>query len=226
MVLQPILSWHGRVLGNLAHIFLWKASRKWLKTVDLNTLDMLMLNNHLEHKMGRETFRWSLMRSSPYKVTVSTIFGVLVFLIELIPPPTSRFLQVFTALFITIAALTIHKPGGATYTCLIAGLIDAFYTGLPIALVLFAVRGGTFDLALSALRTRDSPAPIKVATPSVLSSVITGFAAYLTIVEWLKITVMPFEVFTLFIAVSAILSGIGAIIGVKLWQRLPVKALK
>jgi len=166
------------------------------------------------------------MRSSPYKVTVSTIFGVLIFSIELIPPPTSRFFQVFTALFITIAALTIQKPGGATYTCLIAGLIDAFYTGLPIAFVLFAVRGGTFDLTLSAFGAWNSPPSIKVAASSALSSVVTGFVAYLTIVEWLGIVAMPFEVFMLFIIVSTILSAIGAIMGVKLWQRLPVKALK
>jgi len=165
------------------------------------------------------------MRSSPYKITVSTIFGVLVFLIELIPPPTSRLLQVFTALLITMAALTLRKLGAATYTCLIAGVLDAFYTGMPVGFVLFAVRGATFDLTLSTSRAWSSPPSIKVAASSVLSSIVTGFVAYLTIVEWLGIVAMPFEVFMLFIIVSTVLSGIGAIIGVKLWQRLPVKAL-
>lgn len=73
------------------------------------------------------------MRYSSKRVAVSSIFGVLIFLVELIPPPTSRFFQLFTALFITTAALTVHRPGGATYACLIAGILDAFYTGLPIA---------------------------------------------------------------------------------------------
>jgi len=52
MVLLPILSWHQKVLGNLGYVFLWRAGRRWFKTVDLNTLDRLMPNNHLEHKNG------------------------------------------------------------------------------------------------------------------------------------------------------------------------------
>jgi len=103
------------------------------------------------------------VRYSSKRVAVSSIFGVLIFLVELIPPPTSRFFQLFTALFITTAALTVHRPGGATYACLIAGILDAFYTGLPIAFLLFAVRGGTFDLALSILKLQNPPSQFKIA---------------------------------------------------------------
>ncbi len=163
------------------------------------------------------------MRSSSIKVALSAIFGVLIFLVELIPPPMSKLFQIFTALFITMAALAIRRPGGATYACLIAGLLDAFYTGLPIAFVLFMVRGGIFDLALYLLKVWNLQSSIKVLTSSVISSVVTGLIAYLTLVEWLKIIIMPFEIFALFIGASTILSGIGAVIGVKLWQRLRLK---
>ena len=163
------------------------------------------------------------MRSPSIKIALSAIFGVLIFLVELIPPPMSRLLQIFTALFITMAALAIRRPGGATYACLIAGLLDAFYTGLPVAFVLFIVRGVTFDLALLFFKVRNSHSSIRAFTSSILSSFITGFVAYLTLVEWLKIIIMPFEIFALFIGASTILSGIGAVIGLKLWQRLRLK---
>ena len=160
------------------------------------------------------------MRYSSKRVAVSSIFGVLIFLVELIPPPTSRFFQLFTALFITTAALTVHRPGGATYACLIAGILDAFYTGLPIAFLLFAVRGGTFDLALSILKLQNPPSQFKIASSSVLSSLTTGFTAYFVLVKWLRTVAVPLETFMFFIMISTILSGIGAILGVKLWQRL------
>ena len=160
------------------------------------------------------------MRYSSKRVAVSSIFGVLIFLVDLIPPPTSRFFQLFTALFITTAALTVHRPGGATYACLIAGILDAFYTGLPIAFLLFAVRGGTFDLALSILKLQNPPSQFKIASSSVLSSLTTGFTAYFVLVKWLRTVAVPLETFMLFIMISTILSGIGAILGVKLWQRL------
>lgn len=160
------------------------------------------------------------MRYSSKRVAVSSIFGVLIFLVELIPPPTSRFFQLFTALFITTAALTVHRPGGATYACLIAGILDAFYTGLPIAFLLFAVRGGTFDLALSILKLQNPPSQFKIASSSVLSSLTTGFTAYFVLVKWLRTVAVPLEKFMFFIMISTILSGIGAILGVKLWQRL------
>jgi len=160
------------------------------------------------------------VRYSSKRVAVSSIFGVLIFLVELIPPPTSRFFQLFTALFITTAALTVHRPGGATYACLIAGILDAFYTGLPIAFLLFAVRGGTFDLALSILKLQNPPSQFKIASSSVLSSLTTGFTAYFVLVKWLRTVAVPLETFMFFIMISTILSGIGAILGVKLWQRL------
>ncbi|GEM_PF-2597533 len=154
------------------------------------------------------------------RLTIPAIFGVLVFLIKLIPPPISELFQIFTALFITVAALTVRRSGGAIYTCVIAGLLDALYTGLPIALALFVIRGGTFDLALSLSKFWNSPSIIKIAASSIFSSLITGIAAYLTIVKWLKIIEVPFIVFMLFIAISSALSGIGAMIGLKLWKRI------
>jgi|Deesub1362A_J573_1020465.scaffolds.fasta_scaffold01258_8 hypothetical protein len=154
------------------------------------------------------------------RLTIPAIFGVLVFLIKLIPPPISELFQIFTALFITIAALTVRRSGGAIYTCVIAGLLDALYTGLPIALALFVIRGGTFDLALSLSKFWKSPSIIKIAASSIFSSLITGIAAYLTIVKWLKIIEVPTEFFMLFVAISLVLSGVGSVIGLKLWRRL------
>lgn len=163
----------------------------------------------------------SLKGLRQFRFTVPAVFGVLVFLVELIPPPTSRFFQVLTALFITVAALTVHRLGGATYTCLIAGLLDAVYTGMPIVLVLFALRGGSFDFFLTIFKVWGSPSTVRVATSSVLSSLIAGFAAYFAVVEWLELMVVPFEIFMSFIVMSAILSGIGAVVGVRVWRRLP-----
>ncbi len=159
------------------------------------------------------------MRLSSRLVAVSAVFGVLVFMVELIPPPTSRFFQVFTALFITLAAVILQRLGGATFTCLIAGLLDAIYTGMPIAFLLFVMRGVSFDLALQASSTWTTPSTIKVSVCSILSSLMTGLVAYWAIVEWLSIMDVGIEIFVFFIVMSAVLSGIGAVIAVKLWQR-------
>ena len=131
-----------------------------------------------------------------------------------------QILSTFHSVIITTAALTVHRPGGATYACLIAGILDAFYTGLPIAFLLFAVRGGTFDLGLSILKLQNPPSQFKIASSSVLSSLTTGFTAYFVLVKWLRTVAVPLEKFMFFIMISTILSGIGAILGVKLWQRL------
>ena len=154
------------------------------------------------------------------RLTVPALFGILVFLIKLIPPPISEIFQILTALFITFAALTVRRSGGAIYTCIIAGLLDALYTGLPVALALFVIRGGTFDLALTLLKFWKSPSVIKITFSSIFSSLITGIAAYLTIVKWLKIMEVPTEFFMLFVAISLVLSGIGSAMGLKLWKRL------
>jgi hypothetical protein len=154
------------------------------------------------------------------RLTVPAIFGVLVFLIKLMPPPMSELFQIFTALFITIATLTVHRLGGATYTCLIAGLLDAIYTGVPVAFVLFAIRGGTFDLALSVSTFWAGLSTVKVATSSILSSLLTGFAAYWTLVEWLGIAKVPLVFFMVFIVISGTLSGLGSVMGLNLWRRV------
>jgi hypothetical protein len=141
-------------------------------------------------------------------------------MIKLMPPPVSELFQIFTASFITIAALSVHRPGAAVFTCMIAGLLDAVYTGLPVAFALFLIRGGTFDLALSVSTFWTDLSTVKVVASSVLSSSITGVAAYLTIVEWLRIIEIPPGIFMVFIVIAATLSGIGSVLGLKLWRRV------
>ena len=154
---------------------------------------------------------------------VAAMFAVLTFAVDLVPHPAGSLFQLFTAFFITMASLIVRRHGTATFVCLIAGLLDAFYTGLPAALFLFLVRGGTFDLFISTFRAwkGDPPHLIKISAASAMSSTITGLTTYIVIVEGLKIMVMPFHLFTIFIVASTILSSLGAALAVRTWRMLP-----
>lgn len=158
-----------------------------------------------------------------YVFILIAIFAVLTFAVELVPPPTGKLLQLFTSLFLTMALLLTRRHGTITFICLIVGFLDALYTGLPIALFLFLIRGGTFDLLIFSLKVwkGDKPHLIKISIASGISSIITGLAAYTVVIDWLKIMEVSFQIFTGFIVASTIFSILGAALAVRIWRKLP-----
>ena len=155
------------------------------------------------------------------EVSHVALFSVLIFSVEIVPPPAGKLLQFLTAFFLTLGTLTINRFGTATLMTMIAGLIDALYTGIPAALLLLTIRGATFDALLGVLGADGSRPPVqKVVIASAVSSALTGFAAYVVIAWWLMIMPLPLEVYVFFAALATGFSALGAATAWKLHTRL------
>ena len=117
------------------------------------------------------------------KITMATVFGVLVFVSKiLIPTPFDKMAVAPQALLLTLGFLSIG-PLGATYVAVVGGLLSAAWRALfaPFTVAFALIYGLLIDSSCYAMKVKDSEGSVKkgrLVGAVTMSTVIVGLSSY------------------------------------------------
>jgi len=163
------------------------------------------------------------MVSRSRRLALASLFGALIFLVMgFVQAPTSDYLIIFEAFFLSLSYLVIEK-GGATYVGIVAGLLITLAkpSFFPLDLV-FAILFGLMVDVLGALFRAKQGTEAKTKRLVLVMTISTGFvgllAYYITAVAT---NLVPNDFFLdLTVLLFGVASGAaGGYLGVRIWNR-------
>jgi hypothetical protein len=159
------------------------------------------------------------------KLTLATLFGVIVFAFEtILPPPIGHAFVLLQALLLSLGHLMLGTPG-ATYVSIVGGLLTAVLrTPLAPFTATFALLYGLLiDAIASTIKVRGAKDDVKVKRLIIavtVSTTIVGLASYYTSVL-LKVFITRNPMLEVGILVAGILNGLaGGYLAVVVWKRI------
>jgi len=162
--------------------------------------------------------------SRSLKASTIALTSSLLFIVSIVNPYVYHAAQILFVIIFTIGVLIVDMFGGATLIAFIAGLLNSPVSIVgPFTMLAWLVRGSTTDLLFRILKIYGYHPfhSVKVALAMTVSSLVTGLFHYGVMVKALGlIPEPPFPLLALIFIVSAASTFMGAVIAVKVVNRL------